>query len=96
MILLLEFSSLRELQLILKYFDHLHASYPMNIRSIWKNARNTCNSHCIVRIKNNRWDGYNAYVHSGPGGEIDDWSKEHNVPIYTIDYIIRHFPELLI
>ena len=95
MILLLEYSSFRELRLILKYFDHLNASYPKNIRSIWNNTINTCNSHCIVRIKNNRWDGYNPYSYSGPGGE-DDWSKEHNVPIYTIDHIIRHFPELLI
>ena len=71
MILLLEFSSLRELRLILKYFDHLNSSYPMSIRSIWKNARNTCNSHCIVRIKNNHWDGYNPYSYSGSGGEDD-------------------------
>ena len=95
MILLLEFSSLRELRLILKYFGLTKHIYPKDIDAIWKNARNTCNSHCIVRIKNNRWDGYNPYSYSGPGGE-DDWSKGHNVPIYTIDYVIRHFPELLI
>ena len=96
MILLLEFSSFRELQLILKYFNHEKTMFRRNINAIWKSAINTCNSHCIVRIKNNCWDGYNAYVHSGPNGEIDDWSKEHNVPIYNIDYVIKHFPELLI
>ena len=95
MTLLLEYSSFRELRLILKYFGHLNASPPMNIRSIWKNTINTCNSHCIVRIKNNRWDGYNPYSYSGPGGE-DDWSALYNTPVYTIDYVIKHLPELLI
>ena len=93
MILLLEFSSLRELQLILKYFNY--KIYPIPIKGIWKNAIETCNSHCIVCIKNNRWDGYNPYSYSGPGGE-DDWSMKHNTPVYTIDYVIKHLPELLI
>ena len=95
MILLLEFSSLRELQLILQYFKLKKITYPVSIDAIWKNAINTCNSHCIVRIKNSYWNGYNSYAFSGPGRK-DDWSKLYNVPIYTIDYAIKHFPELFI
>ena len=95
MILLLEFSSLRELQLILKYFNYKTPVYPISIKGIWKNAIETCNSHCIVRIKNNCWNGYNSYANSGLGGE-DDWSMKHNTPVYTIDYVIEHFPELII
>lgn len=95
MLLLLEYNSFRELQLILKYFNHLNASHLKNIHAIWNNTINTCNSHCIVRIKNNCWDGYNPYSYSGPGGE-EDWSVIHNTPVYTIDYVIKHFPELII
>lgn len=95
MILLLEFSSFRELQLILQYFKLKKITYPVSIDAIWKNVRNTYNSHCIVRIKNNYWNGYNPYAFSGPG-EKDDWSKLYNVPIYTIDYVIEYLPELLI
>lgn len=95
MMLLLEFSSLRELQLILKYFNPEKTMFRRDVNTIWKNARNTCNSHCIVRIKNNRWDGYNPYSYSGPGGE-DDWSVIHNTPVYTIDQLINEHPHLLV
>ena len=95
MLLLLEYSSFRELQLILKYFNHSNASRHRNIHTIWNNTVNTCNSRCIVCIKNNHWDGYNPYSYSGPGGE-EDWSVIHNTPVYTIDYVIEHFPELII
>ena len=93
--LLLEFSSLRELRLILKYFNPEKTMFRRDVNTIWNSTINTCNSHCIVRIKNNRWDGYNPYSYSGPGGE-DDWSAIDNTPVYTIDYVTKHFPELII
>lgn len=95
MLLLLEYSSFRELQLILKYFNHLNALHHRNIHAIWNNTVNTCNSHCIVRIKNNHWDSYNPYSYSGPGGE-EDWSVIHNTPVYTIDQLINEHPHLLV
>ena len=88
MILLLEFSSFRELQLILQYFKLKKITYPVSIDAIWKNVRSTCNSHCIVRIKNNYWNGYNSYASSGPG-EKDDWSAKFKVPVFSISQFLE-------
>lgn len=99
MILLLKFSSLRELQLIVKYFKINTKKFPLSqslfVNAIWKNATDNCSNSCIARITDGYWDGYNEYTSSGPGSK-DDWSKRYNVPIHTIDYVIEHFPELLI